>query len=210
MKEIIIATAEFVKRFFSETFDGNDYMHTERVYSIALQLTKETNASLPKEKQANNFLVALGALLHSIDKAKDRINGVCPQTREFLATQHLDSKIIDSVCAIIATVDFAANRKHLKLKSLECEIVADANMLDAIGAIGIARCFAYGGFHKLQMYDGAITNANMIKSFYDRLLVIKDCLHTEAAKKIAKDRHDFMESFLQEFYYEWNYGRIKQ
>lgn len=210
MKEVIFATAEFVKKFYSEKFDGNDYLHAERVYSIALQLAKEENAKLPKEKQANNFLIALGALLHSIDNTKDRATGECPKVREFLASQHLDNRIIDSVCQIISTVDFAVNRKHQRLKSFEAEIVADANMIDSIGAIGVARCFAYGGFHKMQMYDGAITNNNMIKNFYDKLLVVKDCLHTETAKKIAKDRHDFMENFLQEFYFEWNYGRIKQ
>lgn len=202
MKEVIIAAVQFVREFYKgKEYDGNNYYHAERVYYIALELVKT--------EKANNFLVALASLLHSVDTKEDRNAKRCPNARKFLATQHLESKIIESVVDIISQVDFKYNRTHARLRSPEANVVADANMLDAIGAVGIARCFAYGGAHGMEIYDGTITTPNSIKSFYDKLLVIKDCLHTDTAKKIAEERSKFMDQFIAEFYKEWNVGRSK-
>ena len=202
MKEVILAAVEFVKNLYQGTYDGNNYYHSERVYYIALELVKT--------EKANNFLVALAALLHSVDSREDRSSKKCPVARKFLSSQKLESKIVEAVIDIIAQADFKYNRTHARLKSKEAEVVADANMLDSIGAVGVARCFAYGGYHKMEMYDGTISSPNSIKSFYDKLLVIKDCLHTESAKKIAADKIKFMDEFLQHFYAEWNIGRSKK
>jgi len=202
MKEVILAAVDFVKNLYAGTYDGNNYYHSERVYYIALELVKT--------EKANNFLVALAALLHSVDSRDDRATKKCPVARKFLSSQKLESKIVEAVIDIICQADFKYNRTHARLKSKEAEVVADANMLDSIGAVGVARCFAYGGFHKLEIYDGTISSPNSIKSFYDKLLVIKDCLHTESAKKIAADKIKFMDDFLQHFYAEWNIGRAKK
>ena len=202
MKEVILAAVDFVKNLYAGTYDGNNYYHSERVYYLALELVKT--------EKANNFLVALAALLHSVDTRDDRASKKCPVARKFLSSQKLESKIVEAVIDIICQADFKYNRTHARLKSKEAEVVADANMLDSIGAVGVARCFAYGGFHKLEIYDGTISSPNSIKSFYDKLLVIKDCLHTESAKKIAADKIKFMDDFLQHFYAEWNIGRAKK
>lgn len=202
MKEVILAAVDFVKNLYQGTYDGNNYYHSERVYYIALELVKT--------EKANNFLVALAALLHSVDSREDRSSKKCPVARKFLSGQKLESKIVEAVIDIIAQADFKYNRTHARLKSKEAEVVADANMLDSIGAVGVARCFAYGGYHKMEMYDGTISSPNSIKSFYDKLLVIKDCLHTETARKIAADKIKFMDDFLQHFYAEWNIGRNKK
>ena len=202
MKEVILAAVDFVKNLYQGTYDGNNYYHSERVYYIALELVKT--------EKANNFLVALAALLHSVDSREDRASKKCPVARKFLSSQKLESKIVEAVIDIIAQADFKYNRTHARLKSKEAEVVADANMLDSIGAVGVARCFAYGGYHKMEMYDGTISSPNSIKSFYDKLLVIKDCLHTETARKLAADKIKFMDEFLQHFYAEWNIGRNKK
>ena len=202
MKEVILAAVDFVKNLYQGTYDGNNYYHSERVYYIALELVKT--------EKGNNFLVALAALLHSVDSREDRASKKCPVARKFLSSQKLESKIVEAVIDIIAQADFKYNRTHARLKSKEAEVVADANMLDSIGAVGVARCFAYGGYHKMEMYDGTISSPNSIKSFYDKLLVIKDCLHTETARKLAADKIKFMDEFLQHFYAEWNIGRNKK
>lgn len=202
MKEVVMAAVDFIKNFYAGTYDGNNYYHAERVYYLAWEIAKT--------EKANNFLVSLAALLHSIDSREDRASKKCPNARKFLSGQKLESRVIEAVIEIIAQADFKYNRTHARLKSKEAEVVADANMLDSIGAVGVARCFAYGGYHKMEMYDGTISSPNSIKSFYDKLLVIKDCLHTETAKKLAVDKIKFMDEFLQHFYAEWNIGRTKK
>jgi uncharacterized protein len=161
MKEVIMAAVQFVKDLYQGTYDGNNYYHSERVYYLGWELCKT--------EKANNFLVALACLLHSVDTREDRASKKCPVARKFLTSQKLESRIVETVIEIISQADFKYNRTHARLKSKEAEVVADANMLDSIGAIGVARCFAYGGYHKMEMYDGTISSPNSIKSFYDRI-----------------------------------------
>lgn len=195
MKEIVMKALQFVKEYFKDVTDGSEYYHAERVYRKAMHLAKE--------EKANNFVVALAAILHGVEPKNNRRTKNCPTVRAFLESFDLDKRIIDIVIDIICNIDFE-NRKNNNLRSIEHKVVFDANLLDSIGAVGIARNFAYGGYHKINMYDGNISNENMIKVFYERLLTAKDYFQTFTGKQLAVRRHEFMERFLQEFYFEWN------
>lgn len=197
MKEIILATVEFIKNYFATRSDGRDFYHAERVYRKAMHLSKE--------EKANNYIVALAALLHGVDS--QTIIGEekpdCPIARNFLVSMEVEEKVVDWVCDIICNM-YYENYKINKITTIEAKVVQDADLLDSIGAVGIARAFAFGGYNHKQMYDGNIQNDNMIKFFYDKLLLLKDQINTSSAKELAERRHEFMERFLQEFYYEWN------
>lgn len=197
MKEIILITVEFIKNYYKDKHDGRDYQHAERVYRKAMYLAKE--------EKANNFIVALASLLHGIDA--QTIIGAdhpdCPIAKNFLKSIDVEPKVIEWVSDIICNMYYENNGKN-RIKTIEGKVTQDADLLDMIGAVGIARCFAFGGYYKKEMYDGNIQNDNMIKTFYDKLLLVKDNINTVTAKELADRRHEFMERFLQEFYYEWN------
>lgn len=195
MKEIIVACIEFVKNLFKERYDGHDFQHTERVYRKAMYIAKEEGA--------NNFICALAALLHEVDDVDDeKPYGDCPLARQFMLSQNLDPKIIDWVSDIINNMSFRKN--DARPKTIEAKVVMDADMLDSIGAVGIARCFAAGAVRGTVLYDGDINNDNVIRVFYNDLLKVVNKMNTDTGKEMAKRRHEFMEKFLQEFYYEWN------
>jgi uncharacterized protein len=205
-------TIRFVKQKLENAEGGHDWFHIERVYKNSILLAKE--------ETCDELVVKLGALLHDIADSKFH-NGdetVGPKVaREFLESQNVEEPIIIHVINIIENISFKGGNFEKKFNSIELEIVQDADRLDAIGAIGIARCFNYGGFKNRPLYNPEILpNLNMTKDeykkndsptlnhFYEKLLLLKDKMNTETGKKIAQERHQFMEVFLKQFYAEWN------
>ena len=209
---LIDNTILFVKQKLENAEGGHDWFHIERVYKNALLIAKEEVCSLE--------IVKLGALLHDIADSKFN-NGdesVGPRVaREFLESQKIEEEIIIHVINIIENISFKGGNFENKFNSTELQIVQDADRLDAIGAIGIARTFNYGGFKNRLLYNPEILpNLNMGKEeyknnesptlnhFYEKLLLLKDKMKTQTGKKIAQERHLFMEVFLEQFYKEWN------
>ena len=210
--QIINTTILFVKNQLAHAEGGHDWFHIERVYKNALLIAEEEECDLT--------VVKLGALLHDI--ADSKFHGgdesVGPKTaRTFLESQNVSEDIILHVIAIIENISFKGGNFEKKFNSKELEIVQDADRLDAIGAIGIARTFNYGGFKNRPLYNPHIQpNLNMSKEeyknsesptlnhFYEKLLLLKDKMNTETGKKIAQKRHDFMVTFLSQFYAEWD------
>lgn len=209
---IIDNTILFVKQQLENAEGGHDWFHIERVYKNALLIAEGEDCNL--------IVVKLGALLHDI--ADSKFHGgdetVGPKTaRTFLESQNVKEDIILHVIAIIENISFKGGNFEKKFNSKELEIVQDADRLDAIGAIGIARTFNYGGFKNRPLYNPNVQpNMSMNKEeyknsesptlnhFYEKLLLLKDKMNTETGKKIAQKRHDFMVTFLSQFYAEWD------
>jgi len=211
-EEVIHKTIDFVKKTLANAEGGHDWFHIERVYKNALLIAKE--------ETVDEFIVSLGALLHDIADAKFH-NGdetVGPKVaRAFLESIAVAETDIVHVEQIISNISFKGGNFNQQFRSPELDVIQDADRLDAIGAIGVARCFNYGGFKNRKIYDPAIKpNLNMTKAeykksttptinhFYEKLLLLKDKMNTETGKKIAEQRHIFMEQFLAQFYAEWN------
>ncbi len=212
---LIQKTIKFVKQKLENAESGHDWFHIERVYKNALLIAKNENC--------DPIIVELGALLHDIADSKfhDGDETIGPKTaRNFLESENVDEEIIKKVVFIIENISFKGGNFDAKTPSIELEIVQDADRLDAIGAIGIARTFNYGGFKNRQIYNPEIlpnltmtkqqyknSDAPTINHFYEKLLLLKDKMNTETGKKIAQERHKFMEIFLKQFYNEWNGDR---
>ena len=211
-KEIINKTIDFVKETLAHAEGGHDWFHSLRVYNNALLISKNEPVDV--------FVVELGALLHDIADSKFH-NGdetVGPQiAREFLFKLNVDSQVIEHVVNIIENISFKGGKEAQKFKSAELDVVQDADRLDAIGAIGIARCFNYGGFKNRELYNPEIkphltmtkaeyktSTAPSINHFYEKLLLLKDKMNTKTGKDIATKRHAFMELYLEQFYKEWH------
>ncbi len=210
--DLINNTILFVKKQLENAEGGHDWFHIERVYKNALLIAQEEKCDLQ--------IVQLGALLHDIADSKFH-NGdesIGPKiARKFLESQQLGSEKISNVIAIIENISFKGGNFEKKFSSIELDIVQDADRLDAIGAIGIARAFNYGGFKNRALYNPKIapkldmsteeykkSQAPTLNHFYEKLLLLKDKMNTTTAKKIAEERHRFMESFLAQFYAEWD------
>ena len=209
---VIDTTILFVKEQLQQAEGGHDWFHTQRVFNNAKLIAKI-------EGNCNLEIVKLGALLHDIADSKFH-NGdetVGPKiARDFLVSQNVATDTINAVVAIIENISFKGGNFEKTFTSKELEIVQDADRLDALGAIGIARTFNYGGFKNRALYNPEIQpNLNMSKEdykksdaptinhFYEKLLLLKDKMNTETGKKIATERHRFMEQFLAQFYAEW-------
>ena len=209
---LIQKTIEFVKQKLFNAEGGHDWFHIERVYKNCLLIAKTENCNL--------LVVQLGALLHDIADSKfhDGDESIGPETaRFFLENQNVDEIIIKHVIDIIENISFKGGNFNKKFNSIELQIVQDADRLDAIGAIGIARTFNYGGFKNRAIYNPDIpANLAMTKEeyknsenptlnhFYEKLLLLKNKMNTESGKKLAENRHEFMNLFLDQFYSEWN------
>ena len=208
---MVNSALEYIKEIFSGDSSGHDYYHTVRVYRIATEIAKQENAD------AN--IVQLAALLHDVDDIK-----LSPQTHNtkknavgFMTANKVDADIIDIVCKIIDEVSFAGIDSVVP-STIEGKCVQDADRLDAIGAIGIARTFAYGGSTGRKIYDPDVKprigmrkeeyqknlSSTSINHFYEKLLKIKSMLNTAAAQKVAQHRQQVMLDFLEEFKSEWN------
>lgn len=213
--QIISNTITFVKTQLQDAEGGHDWFHTLRVYKNSLIISKS--------EKVNLFVVQLGALLHDIADSKFH-NGddtIGPKiAREFLFRENVDSQVIEHVVSIIENISFNSSLGSSKsFSSPELDVVQDADRLDALGAIGIARAFNYGGFKNRALYNPEIkpnlhiskeaykvSSAPTINHFYEKLLLLKEKMNTKAGKKIAEKRHAFMKLYLEQFYAEW-YGK---
>lgn len=210
--ELIRKTINLVKEKLEGTESGHDWFHIERVWKLSLQI---------QEKEGGDkLIIELAALLHDIADAKFH-NGdetlASKIVRNFLTEQNLDPSVMEKVIFIIENMSFKNRNDAPENLPLELKIVQDADRLDAIGAIGIARTFNFGGYKNNLMYHPDIkpklnqtkeeykkSNGTTINHFYEKLLLLKDLLNTDTAKNIADHRHQFMLQFLEEFYNEWN------
>ncbi|HEY8930280.1 MAG TPA: HD domain-containing protein [Mucilaginibacter sp.] len=209
-QEIINKTEAFVRQTLQNAEGGHDWWHIHRVWNNAKRIAKG--------EQADQLTVELAALLHDIADAKFN-NGdeeIGPKIAgEFLQSINVDAATIGHVQQIIRNISFKSGFDKPVFKSIELEIVQDADRLDAIGAIGIARAFNYGGFKGREIYNPGIRpNLNMTKEeyknstapsinhFYEKLLLLKDKMNTQTGKKLAEQRHQFMEAYLEQFYSE--------
>ncbi len=210
---LIDNTVKFVKETLSQAEGGHDWWHIYRVWQLSKNIAET-------EEGANLVVVELGALLHDIADSKF-YNGneeIGPKMAAmFLQLQHVNEIIIDKVLKIIQHISFKNSFEKQRYFSLELAIVQDADRLDAMGAIGIARTFNYGGFRGRALYNPDIkpetkltkeqyknSTSPTINHFYEKLLLLKDKMNTGTGKKMAIERHRFMEYFLSEFYDEWN------
>ncbi len=210
--ELINKTIELVKQKLEGTESGHDWFHIERVWKLSLKI---------QEKEGGDkLIIELSALLHDIADPKFH-NGdetlASKIVNDFLTEQNVDSETIQKVIFIIENMSFKNRNDAPENLPLELKIVQDADRLDAIGAIGIARTFNFGGYKNNLMYHPDIkpklnqtkeeykkSNGTTINHFYEKLLLLKDLLNTKTAKEIAEHRHQFMLQFLDEFYKEWN------
>lgn len=209
-KMIINDALEFVKNTFSDDYSGHDYFHALRVYKMATRIAEQENANL--------IIVQLAALLHDVDDIKLSPETYVNKDRAvyFLKNHGISEAMIKTICNIIGEVSFRGTDSTTP-ETLESKCVQDADRLDAMGAIGIARAFAYGGNHNRIIYDPEIkptVNMNAdkyqnhisttINHFYEKLLQLKDLMNTDTAKKIAEQREDYMKIYISEFLDEWD------
>jgi len=216
--EIINQTIEFVKLTLQGAEGGHDWFHIERVWKNAKLIALNEDVDL--------FVVELGALLHDIADAKfnDGDESIGPfKAKQFLKSKEIDNDIIDHIENIIKYVSFKSGldkNSILNFSSNELKVIQDADRLDAIGAIGIARAFNYGGFKNRELYNPEIKpNLNLTKEeykksvaptinhFYEKLLLLKDKMHTKTGREIAENRHNFMVDYLKQFFNELN-GKV--
>jgi uncharacterized protein len=211
--KLIEDTIIFVKSKLKNAEGGHDWFHIERVYHNTLLIAKNESVDIT--------IVSLAALLHDIADPKFN-NGdetIGPRVAsEFLLKQNVSSEIIEHVTQIIDNMSFKNSFDlNPSFTSKEMEVVQDADRLDAIGAVGIARCFNYGGFKNRQLYNPEIkpnlkmtkaeyknSEAPTINHFYEKLLLLKDQMNTKTGKRIALERHKYMQGFLKQFFAEWN------
>lgn len=209
--KLIDNTITFVKETLKEAEGGHDWWHIYRVWKSSLNICKD--------EKANDLVVQLGALLHDIADSKfhggDETKGPAI-ARGFLEEQLVNEVVITQVIDIIENISFKGGFGKSENKSLELMVVQDADRLDAIGAIGIARAFNYGGFKNRALHDPTVepenysdkeaykkSTAPTINHFYEKLLLLKDQMNTSAGKQLANQRHEFMEFYLKQFYNEW-------
>ena len=213
-QEIIERTKIFVFERLKNDSTGHDFFHVERVWKLSCRIAKSEGAHLP--------IVELAALLHDIADWKfhgGNLEKGPKEARKWLQSQKLVPSQIEAIVQIISKISFKGARVKEDTLSLEAMVVQDADRLDALGAIGIARCFAYGGYKGNPFYDPKIlptmhqsakeyieSKTTSINHFYEKLLLLKDRMHTLTGKEIAQERHRFMENFLKQFLKEWHEG----
>ena len=211
-KEIVEKTVAYVQETLADAEGGHDWWHIERVWKLSKHIAKQ--------EKVNLLVVELGALLHDIADSKfhDGDETIGPRkTRQFLDSIKVDSSTIAQVVKIVEHVSFRSGTVKNKYESPELNVVQDADRLDAIGAVGIARTFNYGGHKNREIYNPNISpnlkmtkeeyknsTAPTINHFYEKLLLLKSMMNTKTGSKIANERHKFMEKYLEQFYKECN------
>lgn len=209
-KQVIVEdTKQMVKAKLKDEGTGHDWYHIERVWKTA--------SKLAKKEQANSFIIELAALLHDLidDKLVDDKEQALQEVKYFLEGAGVSASDADRIMDIIQSISFKGGNGR-KLTSLEGQIVQDADRLDAIGAIGIARCFAFAGSKGHVLFDPELSvreemtereyregQSSAVHHFYEKLLKLKELMNTETAKAIAEERHAFMEEYLMKFFEEW-------
>lgn len=210
-KETIERIKIYIEKEFKGETTGHDYWHMIRVWQMSKKIAKKEGGNL--------FIVELGALLHDIDDwkfNKGSIKAGSEKAAVLLKKYGVDNEIINQVCHIIDNISFKGALVKNKMKSIEGKIVQDADKLDAIGAIGVARVFAYGASKNREIYNPGVkpilhksfasyknSNGTSINHFYEKLLLLKDRMNTKTAKIIAEQRHEFIKNYLKEFFAEW-------
>lgn len=210
MQQVIENAKKYVKELFEKEYSGHDYFHTLRVY----QLTKE----IAIKEDANAEITELVALLHDVDdiKLSPKTHKNKDNARKFLIENNIEKEVIDLICDNISEISYKGV-DTVPGKTIEARIVQDADRLDALGALGIARAFAYGGHHQRVMYDPDIKPClNMteeeyrnhisttVNHFYEKLFNLKKLMNTKTAKEIAENRENYMKEYLIRFIDEWN------
>jgi len=210
-KKLVEQVAAEAKNFHSTDSTGHDWWHVYRVWNLSKHIAKQENADC--------LVVELAALLHDMDDHKipgaDAIN--FPNARKTLLNLSADSSLVERVIEVISQVSFKGAGVDTTPTSLEACVVQDADRLDAIGAIGIARAFAYGGSKNRELYNPEVkptlhasfeeyknSKGNTLNHFYEKLLLLKDMLNTDTARKIAEQRNAYMQQFVEQFLDEWN------
>lgn len=206
---IIENAFKYIKEIFIKDYSGYDYYHSIRVYKIAINIAQKEGGNLQ--------VIKLAALLHDVDDRKlFETSDQLANARHFLQENDVDMAMQNDICEIIKSVSFKGTESIVPA-NIEGKIVQDADRLDALGAIGIARTFAYGGYKGRPIYDPCEkpkedmtaeeyqnNTGNSINHFYEKLLKLRDLMNTETARDLAIKRHKFMENYLNEFLYEWN------
>ncbi len=211
-KDILKKTESYLKNRLKNMDVGHDWWHTYRVRKMAIKIARE-------EKNVDLFVVQLAALLHDIAdwKFHDGDLSLGPKlAREWLEKLEVEESVISHVCEIIENISFKGARVRSRMKTREGMVVQDADRLDGIGAIGIARTFAYGGYKAREIYNPAIkpekhdtfekyknNKGTSINHFYEKLLLLKNLMNTKTGKRIAEKRHKFTVLFLKQFLREW-------
>lgn len=212
MKSTIDNTVAFVKEKLEGAEAGHDWFHIERVWKLAAQIAETEDCDIE--------VVELSAILHDIADPKfhDGDETIAPKiARAFLEEQNVSEETIQKVLFVIENISFKNRDQAPVNPPIELQVVQDADRIDAIGAIGIARTFNFGGFKNNLMYHPDIkpqlgmskeeykkSNGTTINHFYEKLLLLKDMMNTEKGKKMAEERHNYMLNFLDQFYKEWN------
>jgi len=212
-QEIIDSTVTYFKEQLSGEATGHDWFHIQRVWKLSKSIAN-------KEGEVDMFVIEMGALLHDIADHKfhdgdEKIGAI--RATEYLHNINIDPLSLEKIVQIVEEISFKGLRVPTKMSTKEGEIVQDADRLDAMGAIGVARTFAYGGSKNRTIYDPIIkpvchtsfaayktSSAPTINHFYEKLLGLKDRLNTETAKIEGERRHAFMEEFLRNFYKDWD------
>lgn len=216
--EIIRRTQRYIKQCLPDDCTAHDWRHARRVCSMALKIAAQ------ERKEVNKLVIILAALLHDLDDWKFNGKGMirASKARCWLTRLKLESKIIEQVCKIIREMPFRGAKVAATMSTLEGKIVQDADRLDAMGAIGIARAFAYGGFKKRLIYHPRMhpkphkkfiyykkCPSSTINHFYEKLLLLKNLMNTRAARAIARQRHRFMLFFLRQLFKELRITKYK-
>ncbi len=213
--QILSKTEAFIREKLAGDSSGHDWWHIDRVRRNALHIARDERADL--------FVVELAALLHDVAdwKFHGGDDSIGPQTaRDWLSRHEVDGPVIDHVCEIIATVSFKGAGVATEMSTIEGKCVQDGDRLDAIGAVGIGRAFAFGGHFGRAMYDPDVPpeqhqtfaaykskGGPTINHFYEKLLLLKDRMQTATGRRLATERHQFMEQFLDQFFGEWRGDR---
>lgn len=211
--DIVNSTIEFVKGKLAGEGSGHDWWHIHRVFNNALQIAEN-------EGEGDLFVIKLASLLHDIADWKFHDGDITVgywETKRWLSNFNLDEQLIEHVASIVRDISYKGAGETSLMETVEGRIVQDADRLDAIGAIGIARTFAYGGNKNKEIYNPNIkpefhenfqqykeSNGTVINHFYEKLFLLKDLMNTESGRKYAEKRHEFMRDFIEQFYLEWD------
>jgi uncharacterized protein len=204
-EKIVKSVAEFVRKKMDGEGTGHDWWHIQRVWKLAV--------TIGKKEKADIFIVQLAALLHDIADWKfTKDDGLAARiTKKLLSKHGVSEATIDKVIYIIENISYKGGKNRIKFKEVEGRVVQDADRLDAVGAIGIARTFAFGGFRGRPLHDprikprpGLPLSNTTINHFYEKILLVRSKMNTKTGRHLAKHRHDFVVQYLKQFYKEWN------